>query len=85
MQGMIKIQQSHQPVHVVKTKGLHRTIGILGLVVGALLAMTVLVVGSAMTDMVIIGILLMQAIWNIAVSALLHMGKQDNRAGTSPT
>ena len=51
-----------------------------GLVVGALPAITVFVVGSAMTDMVVVGILMMQAVWNIAAATLLLLiEKQDKQ------
>ena len=52
-------------------RGQGRAVGALGLVVGALPGVTVLVVGSRMTDMVVVGILLLQAVWNIAAATLL--------------
>lgn len=52
-------------------RGLARAAGALGLLVGALPGVTVAVVGSQMTDMVVIGILLLQAAWNVTAAVLL--------------
>jgi hypothetical protein len=64
---------------LLQERGLKRAIGVLGLIVGALPAITVFVVGSAMTDMVVVGILLMQAVWNIAAATLLLIDKQGKQ------
>jgi len=67
-------------VALLQERGLKRAIGVFGLVVGALPAITVFVVGSAMTDMVVVGILMMQAVWNIAAATLLLLiEKQDKQ------
>jgi hypothetical protein len=58
-------------IALLKQRGLHRAIGSLGLIVGALPAITVVMVGSNMTDMVVVGILLLQALWNVAAATLL--------------
>lgn len=67
-------------IALLQEKGWKRAIGILGLMDGAAPAITVVMVGSNMTDMVVVGILLMQAIWNIAAATLLlRIGKLDEQ------
>lgn len=67
-------------IALLQEKGWKRAIGMLGLVDGAAPAITVVMVGSNMTDMVVVGILLMQAIWNIAAATLLlRIGKLDKQ------
>ncbi len=52
-------------------RGLARKVGLLGLLTGALPAAAVIVNGSNMTATVVVGILLLQAVWNVAVAVLL--------------
>ena len=59
--------------------GFKRAIGVVGLVAGALPAITVFMVGSNMTDQSVVGILVFQAVWNLAAATLLLRG-----AVTSP-
>jgi hypothetical protein len=55
--------------------GFRRKIGVVGLAAGGLPAVAVFVVGSNMTDAVVVGILLLQAIWNVASALLLRDGR----------
>ncbi|MES2016317.1 MAG: hypothetical protein V4484_07455 [Pseudomonadota bacterium] len=52
-------------------RGYQRAVGVLGLVVGALPALAIVMVGANMTEMVVVGILLLQALWNIAAATVL--------------
>jgi hypothetical protein len=52
-------------------RGLARKIGVLGLLTGALPAAAVVLTGNHMTATVVVGILLLQALWNLAVALLL--------------
>lgn len=56
---------------LLRERGLPRAAGSVGLLAGALPAAIVFVVGSRMTDAVVVGILLAQAIWNLAAAAVL--------------
>jgi hypothetical protein len=52
-------------------RGQRRATGMLGLVVGALPAVAIAIVGANLSEMVVVGILLLQAIWNIAAATVL--------------
>ncbi len=66
-------------------RGLARLAGAVGLLVGALPGVTVLVVGSQMTDMVVVGILLLQAAWNVTAAVLLlRSGRTLRIAASAP-
>ncbi|MES2297461.1 MAG: hypothetical protein V4582_10480 [Pseudomonadota bacterium] len=58
-------------VALLRQAGLQRAVGVIGLAAGALPAITVCVVGSNMTDNVVVGILLLQAVWNLAAATVL--------------
>jgi hypothetical protein len=62
---------------LLRERGLNRVVGVIGLAAGALPAITVLVVGSNMTDNVVVSILLLQAVWNIAAATLLIRGDKE--------
>lgn len=64
--------------------GFRRKIGALGLVAGLLPAVAVLVAGSQMDTTVVVGVLLLQAIWNIAAAVLLLRNKPAASALASP-
>jgi hypothetical protein len=61
-------------VALLGEKAYARKIGMLGLVVGTLPAVAVFQAGSAMTDTVVITILLLQAVWNLAAASVLIKG-----------
>lgn len=66
-------------------RGMARLVGAVGLAAGALPAVTVFVVGSQMTDAVVVGILLLQAVWNACAAALLLRGERAfNRRASVP-
>lgn len=66
-------------------RGLARIVGAVGLVAGALPGVTVFVVGSQMTDSVVVGILLLQAVWNVSAAALLlRAGRAVNGQASVP-
>ena len=56
---------------LMRERGMPRAAGIVGLLAGALPAVVVFMVGSRMTDKVVVGILLAQAIWNVSAAAVL--------------
>jgi len=58
-------------IALLRDRGMQRTVGGIGLVAGALPAVIVSIVGTQMTDAVVVGILLAQAIWNLSAAALL--------------
>jgi hypothetical protein len=58
-------------IALLRERGMQRTVGGIGLVAGALPAVIVSIVGTHMTDEIVVGILLAQAIWNLAAAALL--------------
>lgn len=62
-------------------RGMARTVGAVGLVVGALPGVTVFIVGSQMTDTVVVGILLLQAVWNVSAAVLLLRAERPAVAG----
>ena len=64
-------------------RGFHRAIGVVGLLAGALPAAAVFIAGSHITATVVVGILLVQAIWNIAAAALLLHGPRDASGGVA--
>ena len=56
---------------LLRDAGLARKVGMVGMVTGALPAVAVFVAGSRMTETVVVGILLVQAIWNLAAATYL--------------
>ena len=58
-------------IALLHERGVPRTVGCIGLIAGALPAVIVSIVGTHMTDTIVVGILLAQAIWNLAAAALL--------------
>jgi hypothetical protein len=66
-------------IALLRDRGTQRTVGGIGLVAGALPAVIVSIVGTAMTDAIVVGILLAQAIWNLAAAALLVRGGPERR------
>jgi len=69
---------------LLRERGMPRVIGAIGLLAGALPAAIVFVVGSHMTDAIVVGILLAQAIWNLAAATLL-IGRRRKYEPTSRT
>lgn len=59
---------------LLRDNGLARKVGMVGLVTGALPAVAVFVAGSGMTATVVVGILLVQAIWNLTAATYLLRG-----------
>jgi hypothetical protein len=55
-------------------RGLARKLGMVGLVSGALPAVAVFMAGAAMTESVVVGILIVQAIWNLTAAVYLLSG-----------
>lgn len=64
-------------------RGPARVAGVVGLLVGALPGVTVFVAGSQMTDMVVVGILLLQAAWNVTAAVVLLRGGRALRPAAS--
>jgi hypothetical protein len=58
-------------IALLRERGMQRTVGAIGLVAGALPAVIVSIVGTQMTDAIVVGILLAQAVWNLAAATLL--------------
>ncbi|MBV8656971.1 MAG: hypothetical protein JO142_04015 [Burkholderiales bacterium] len=58
---------------LLRQAGVQRVIGSIGLLAGALPAAAVILAGSNMTVAVVVGILLVQALWNISAGVLLLM------------
>lgn len=56
---------------LIGERGHRRIVGMLGLVVGPLPTLALVLAGANMTDMVVVGILLMQAIWQVAAATVL--------------
>jgi hypothetical protein len=54
--------------------GLARKLGMVGLVSGALPALAVVMAGTQMTETVVVGILVVQAVWNLAAGVYLLSG-----------
>jgi hypothetical protein len=52
-------------------RGFRRVIGVIGLLAGALPAAAVVIAGSNMTATIVVGILMVQAVWNLAAAVLL--------------
>jgi hypothetical protein len=61
-------------------RGHRRAVGMLGLVVGPLPALALVIAGARMTDMVVVGILLMQALWQIGAATVLLRRPQTQPA-----
>jgi hypothetical protein len=59
---------------LLRDAGLARKVGLIGLVVGALPGVAVVAAGSRITETVVVGILLLQALWNLAAAAYLFGG-----------
>jgi hypothetical protein len=51
--------------------GYARKVGMLGVVAGGLPAVAVIAAGSNMTEMVVVGILLVQGVWNLLAASVL--------------
>ena len=58
---------------LLRQAGVQRVVGSIGLVAGALPAVAVILAGSNMTVTVVVGVLLVQALWNISAGILLLM------------
>jgi hypothetical protein len=73
-------------------RGLARKLGMTGLVSGALPAVAVFVAGANMTETVVVGILLVQAVWNLTAAVYLFSGAKASvqahtaaqKIGTAP-
>jgi hypothetical protein len=59
---------------LLRERGLTRKLGMLGLVAGTLPAIAVIAVGAGMTATVVVGILLVQAVWNLTAATYLLFG-----------
>lgn len=59
---------------MLRDAGLARKAGLAGLVTGALPGVAVVAVGAHMTVTVVVGILLVQALWNLTAAAYLLLG-----------
>jgi len=70
-------------VALIRDRGMQRTVGSIGLVAGALPAAIVSIVGTQMTDAIVVGILLAQAIWNLAAATLLVFENRTERGFVS--
>jgi hypothetical protein len=62
---------------LLRERGLPRKLGMSGLVTGALPAIAVIAAGQRMTAPVVVGILLVQAIWNLTAAAYLLRGAPE--------
>lgn len=71
-------------VAMLGERGYQRAVGTLGLVVGALPALAIFKFGANMTDMVVLGILLLQAVWNIAAATVLLRGARAPQGHALP-
>ena len=70
---------------LLRERGLPRRLGMAGLVSGVLPAIAVIAAGQRMTATVVVGILLVQAIWNLTAAAyLLHGAKPARRTDPAP-
>jgi hypothetical protein len=65
---------------LLRERGIQRAAGVIGLLAGALPAAIVFVVGSNMTDAVVVGILLAQGIWNFAAAVSLVSANRTERS-----
>ena len=68
---------------LLQESGLSRRIGVVGLLAGGLPAVIVSVVGTAMTDTVVVGILLAQGVWNLAAALWLLLKRDSTEARVS--
>jgi hypothetical protein len=59
---------------MLRDAGLARKAGVVGLVTGALPGVAVVAVGAHMTEIVVVGILLVQALWNLTAATYLLRG-----------
>lgn len=59
---------------MLRDSGFTRKLGVVGLVSGALPAIAVVAVGQHMTETVVVGILLVQAVWNLTAATYLLRG-----------
>jgi hypothetical protein len=64
---------------LLRERGLARKLGVVGLVSGALPAGAVFAAGSHMTETVVVGILLVQLIWNLTAATYLLTGSKVPR------
>jgi len=68
---------------LLRERGMQRAVGVIGLLAGGLPAAIVFVVGSRMTDAVVVSILLSQGIWNIAAASVLIVRGDRNKRGAA--
>jgi hypothetical protein len=59
---------------LLRERGLARKLGVIGLVSGALPAIAVIAAGAGMTATVVVGILLVQAVWHLTAATYLLFG-----------
>jgi hypothetical protein len=69
-------------IALLRDRGMQRTVGAIGLVAGALPAVIVSIVGTYMTDAIVVGILLAQAVWNLAAATVLVLDARTGRLQT---
>jgi hypothetical protein len=62
---------------LLRDVGLARMVGMAGLVTGALPGVAVIVAGAHLTETVVVGILLLQGIWNLGAAAYLLGGAKE--------
>ncbi|MDB5949027.1 MAG: hypothetical protein JWR65_882 [Massilia sp.] len=63
-----------QACAMLRESGFARKLGVVGLVSGALPAIAVVAAGQVMTERVVVGILLVQGIWNLTAATYLLRG-----------
>jgi hypothetical protein len=68
---------------LLRDTGLGRKVGMIGVVTGALPGVAVVVAGANMTESVVVGVLLLQGLWNLGAAAYLLFGATDERT-TAP-
>jgi hypothetical protein len=64
---------------LLRETGLARKGGMAGLVIGTLPGVAVIVAGARMTETVVVGVLLLQGIWNLGAAAYLLVGVRGVR------
>jgi hypothetical protein len=64
---------------LLRDAGLARKVGMVGLVAGVLPGVAVIAVGSRMTATVVVGVLVLQAVWNLAAATYLLGGARAPR------
>jgi hypothetical protein len=63
---------------LLRETGLARKLGVTGLITGALPGVAVVAAGANMTEGVVVGVLLLQGVWNLGAAAYL-LGAKDAR------